>query len=539
MKASTLVLVLLMSVETDVYAKAKPDSIFSVLSHEMDNRDKYIRQKEQKIDQVKQMLVVPFLTDNQRATVYEQLFHEYQSFQVDSAVHYLELTMEIAKRHCNTECVYKLQMNLSYSYWIRGRFVDSIHELETLDRGQLDHLPEWLQAKYYETYMRIYRYYAEGDENHYYYARGNQYRDSLLSMLDENSQNYIILSAEKLKDTNQTEEAKQLIIKLLAELPPESPDCAHIEKVLADIYRKENNSAMQMRHYARSAIYDIRNAVNENTAMMALAFLFYEQGDIDKAHTCIQYSLDDAISCNARFRTFEISKVFPVIDSALHKKRRVYYAGLKRYLILVSLLSLLLIAVMIYAYWQMKRIVRIRRELSRTNVKLNELNTDLQTSNQNLAEANCIKEVYLGKFVDLCSGYIDKLDNYRHRLNKIANSGKMDELHKALKSTRFVTDALHDFHTNFDETFLRIFPAFIANFNALLPETEQQIPKRGELLNTELRIYALIRLGIQDSNKIAIFLRYSRTTVYTYRSKLKNKSLHPTDFEELVMRIGA
>jgi hypothetical protein len=130
------------------------------------------------------------------------------------------------------------------------------------------------------------------------------------------------------------------------------------------------------------------------------------------------------------------------------------------------------------------------------------------------------------------------LNNYRRHLNKIANSGKTEELFKSLNSSKFIDEELNDFYTNFDETFLRIYPTFIQDFNALFPEDEKQVVKQGEILNTELRLYALIRLGINDSAKIAIFLRYSITTIYTYRSKLKNKSLFPENLEEQVMKIG-
>ncbi|MDR0834375.1 MAG: DUF6377 domain-containing protein [Candidatus Symbiothrix sp.] len=545
-------LVLFLFIGNTLSAKTEMDSIFHVLAQEMNNEAQYTLEKEQRITKIKEKLEIPGLTVSQEASIYNELFKEYNSFQVDSAVYYLELKMELAKIWCDIECLYNVKIDLSFSYWIRGRFIESVRELESLDWSQFDRLPEWLLAKYYEAYKRIYRYYAENDDNNYYFTLGNQYRDSLLNITPKRSQSYTILSAEKLMDENQTEEAKQLIINLIANSSAENHDRAIMENVLANIYKKEGNRDMQMKHYALSAIYDIRNAVKENASMMSLAFLFYEKGDIDKAYKCIRYSLDDAVFCNARFRTFEISNVFPIIDTAHHQMTTNYHAELKKYLILVSLLSLFLIVVMIYVYRQMKRIGRIRKELHHTNIKQSDLNSDLQASNLKLqelnnqlsltnlklTETNRVKEAYLGKFIDLCSNYIEKLDNYRRRLNKIANTGKLEDLFKSLKSSQFIKDELSTFHTNFDETFLRIYPGFVDDFNALLPANERQVPKQGELLNTELRIYALIRLGINDSAKIADFLRYSITTVYTYRSKLKHKSFFPQNFEEQVMKIG-
>ena len=157
--------------------------------------------------------------------------------------------------------------------------------------------------------------------------------------------------------------------------------------------------------------------------------------------------------------------------------------------------------------------------------------------NHTLSEANYIKEEYIGRYMDQCSTYLDKMDLYRRSLNKIAAAGRVEELYKAIKSSQFLDEELKEFYANFDMTFLQLFPNFVEEFNALLTEPMQ--PKPGELLNTELRIFALIRLGITDSTKIAQFLRYSVTTIYNYRTRVRNKALGERDeFETKVMQIG-
>jgi hypothetical protein len=553
MKKNLLLFLLLIFIVNSVSAKTETDSVFRVLFQVLNNEKIYELEKETHINEIKKMLEIPDITDSQRYTIYDQLYKEYNSFKVDSAVYYSEINLKIAEKLNNTEYIYNTKLNLSFSYWIRGRFLESIQVLDHLDRSQFDLLPDWLLVSYYESYKRIYLYYAGEDKNNSYYSVSNLYRDSLLNIVPRESFSYNILSAEKLTDENRTEEAKQLLMESLANSVSEDRDRAILENILATIYKQEGNVEMQKKYYALSAICDIKNAIKENASMVALAFLLYEEGDIDKAYKCIKFSMDDAVFCNARFRTFEISKVFPIIDFAYQEKAAKQKTELQKYLLLVSVLLLFLVVAIVYVYRQMKRIARIRKELYRTNLRLNELNKDLQESNVKLqelnaqlqtvnlklAETNRVKEAYLGKFIDLCSHYIEKLDNYRRSLNRIANSGKMDELLKSLKSSQFIEDELSDFYTNFDETFLRIYPTFIQDFNSLFSEREKQVPKQNELLNTELRVYALIRLGINDSAKIAIFLRYSITTVYTYRSKLKNKSVRPENFEEQVMKIGS
>jgi hypothetical protein len=199
-----------------------------------------------------------------------------------------------------------------------------------------------------------------------------------------------------------------------------------------------------------------------------------------------------------------------------------------------------------FVYRQMKKLAIARKNLSHANEKLNTLNYELskiniemKEANITLSESNLIKEEYIGRYMDQCSEYIDKLDNYRRMLNKSANSGKTEDLIKALKSKEFIEEELKDFYNNFDITFLQLFPGFVEDFKKLLVDDEYVQLKTGQLLNTELRIYALVRLGISDSVKISHFLRCSLSTIYNYRTKIRNKAVGNRDeFENKVMRIG-
>lgn len=263
--------------------------------------------------------------------------------------------------------------------------------------------------------------------------------------------------------------------------------------------------------------------------------------------------MEDAAFCNARLRTIEVSQVLPIINEAYRLQREKQQRQMSVYLLCISILALFLILLAFYLRRQMKRLALAKREVGKANEQLKLLNeklqvlntrladsnTRLQLTNQNLAEVNYIKEAYIGRFLDLCSTYIGKLDTYRRSLNKKAMNGQTEELFRELKSTQFVEEELEEFYANFDTAFLRLFPDFVQEFNALLAEGEEVMLKPGELLNTELRIFALIRLGITDSNKIAQFLRYSLKTIYNYRTKMRNKARGVRDdFEQEVMHIG-
>ena len=167
------------------------------------------------------------------------------------------------------------------------------------------------------------------------------------------------------------------------------------------------------------------------------------------------------------------------------------------------------------------------------------INDELHEKNTQLTDSNIIKEQYIARFFDLCSMYIDKLEDYRKSLNKLAQNRQIDELYKQLKSTSMMENELDELYKNFDAIFLNLYPTFVADFNALLVEDERIVLKSEDLLNKELRIYALLRLGITDSVKIASFLRCSLSTVYNYRTKARNKAaISREDFEKMVMRIG-
>src|SRR5690606_9087064 len=243
--------------------------------------------------------------------------------------------------------------------------------------------------------------------------------------------------------------------------------------------------------------------------------------------------------CNVRYRIIEGTSFYPIINAAYQKQISNHNKKLVLNLYLISLLSLILIIGMAIIYKQVKRLNKIQRELSATNSQLIDLNRQINKSNIDLSEANHIKEEYIAQFFDMCSSYIEKIDSIRKVLLKKASNNQIPALIDQLKSTTVVEQEVVELYHNFDSIFLNLYPSFVEDFNSLLKEDEQIYPKKGELLNTELRIFALIRLGIDDSVKIASFLRYSLRTVYNYRTKVRNKAaVSRAEFEDKVKQIA-
>jgi cell division protein FtsL len=291
---------------------------------------------------------------------------------------------------------------------------------------------------------------------------------------------------------------------------------------------------------------DIRAAVKDNASMAALSTLLYNENKIDRAYEYIKFSFEDAAYFNSRLRYMQISNILPVVTAAYQSKSDKQKAHLRNLLIIISLLSIVLLLSILFIYNQVKKLAKARKELQTVNLKLRDLNvhlsdanTRLNELNNELSESNHVKEQYIGNFFSICSDYIDKLDGFRRNVNKQIADREVAELFEKTKSKRLIDDEIREFYDNFDHTFLQIYPDFVEDFNALLNEDEQIVLKKGELLNTELRIFALIRLGINDSANIAKLLRYSVNTIYNYRVKVKNRASVPRDdFENYVMKIG-
>lgn len=257
----------------------------------------------------------------------------------------------------------------------------------------------------------------------------------------------------------------------------------------------------------------------------------YEKGDLERAYRYLSCSMEDAVTCNARLRFLEVTEFYPIIDRAysekvMQEKKMGWILFLS-----VSLLALLLIILAIYLYHGMEKLSLTRRNLSVAN-------KELKVVNETLEQTGKIKEVYIARYLDRCVSYLDKLEQYRRSLEKLAMASRMEDLFKAIRSEQFLRDERKSFYSEFDKSFLELFPDFIADFNDLLVEEGKVYPKPGELLNTELRIFALIRLGVTDANRIAHFLGYSLATVYNYRSKIRNRAKGDKErFEQEVMEL--
>ena len=505
----------------------------------------YSDTKEGEINQLKELLSYSS-SASQRYDIYEKLYAEYRSYQSDSAMVYARKSFQIAEKLNDIHKINHSRLNLASIMGTLGMYKEAT---DILNKINIATSPE-LIGYYFKVESYVYGYMsdyaASPQEKKKYVVLTQKYRDSSLRYYKPQSSAYIMAKSSTLLQAGKHNETVALLLNYFPTIAHNSEDRAVIAYMISQGFRQKKEAEQEKKWLIISAISDLQLAKKEYISLRSLAFLMYENGDIDRAYKYIKRSLEDALFCNARLRTYEISKMLPIINEAYQKQNETNRFQLVLFLISASILSVFLLAVLFLLFKQMKKVSKAKQDLSLANSKLSELNTELNTFNEKLnetnytlTEANLLKEIYIGRYMDQCSDYIGKLDEYRRKLNVMATTGKMNDLITAVKSKQFVENELAAFLTNFDKTFLQLFPNFIPEFSALLIDDEAIQLKEGELLNTELRIFALIRLGIKDSAKISTFLRYSVSTIYNYRSQLKNKAAGPReDFEASVMRIG-
>lgn len=535
-------LFLLFAISYSGYSSDTADSIYDKLNEALKNKQQYVLLKEERILNFKKIKS----SDLSKEQVYnynKTLYTEYQKLDSDSAIFYVKKNLIIAQELQNKDLADLAQLQLANLYSSSGKYRESESILKSINKKILS---KSLLPNYYLVYREFFEHYNANSPSKLYMAQIGKYRDSLLGVLNPATLNSKINLIQKNIFEKRLEIALKQLMDLLKVTSEEDSQYAMITYLIGDIYETRNQFELRKKYYALSAISDIKTANKDNASLQKMALVFYQIGDVDMAYKLTQSAIEDALYCNVQFRTLLMSEIYSIINTAYLEREAQRKNELQLYLLCISLLSGFLVVAVIYVYRQMKKVSRIRAELFATSQKLAELNKDitetnsqLQERNAQLSESNHIKEEYIAHFFSLCSTYINKLENYRVILNKKAAVKQFDEIYKMLKSTTLVEKELKELYENFDVIFLNLYPTFVKDFNALLISEEQIVLKHGELLNTELRIFALIRLGITDSVKIAAFLRYSLSTIYNYRTRARNKAaVSRNDFEESVMKIG-
>ncbi|MBR4381256.1 MAG: hypothetical protein IKP48_08370 [Bacteroidaceae bacterium] len=522
----------LMLVSLNSFGKDDLKALYDSLDYSVAHKNIYAQEKIKRIDDIRSALSYPNLNDVNKYVVYNQLYNEYWKFDLDSAIHYARLEVETAIRMEDEYRQTQAEFQLATSYAMHGMYLQAE---QILSKHSLETLPKDLRAEYYNANIQFLQYYLYTSDSPEDALMQSNYRDSLYATQDQSSIEYRLALVERMPERDRLAGYTRLI-DLVERY---SPLYARITYNIGTIFAQQGDRDEAKKYLIRSALSDIYNVTRENQSIYELARLVYEDGDYARAYRYAQSSFEDAITAGIQFRVAQVSGFYSIITDVYQRREASDKQSLINIIVLSGILLVCLIAAIFFIFQQLKKIMRIRKdladsndELQRLNETLNDMNAQLHSSNSMLEENNAIKEQYIGQFFNICSGYIDKIGDYQNVLYRLAVNKHYDELVKKLRSTTLIDSETEALYHHFDTIFLNLFPTFVADLNSLLREEERIVLKQDTLLNKELRIYALLRLGITDSEKIANFLRCSTSTIYNYRTKMRNRAIDKNTFED-------
>lgn len=512
---------------------SRTDSLLKILDNTIEQRQTYIDNKHQKIWQLKNMLIDPSdrRDQEQELKLYRDLTEEYIAFKFDSAYYYATQSIRLAEAVSNKKVETECRITLANILMTGGRFSEALSELGKLNSRTMDRKTK---ALYYSAYDLTFLHQAK------YIGGGNilipnnldirqKYIDSLRQELDYLPGNYRMISRVYI-ETDQPEVAKHHLKELLQKIEFGTRAYAIVAGSLAYCYQVHPEAEARKEYLILSAISDIMDAVCENESLRQLALILFEEGDIPRAHKYISLAIADANFYDAHLRCIEAAATYPIIQEAYREVRDRDIKHLK--ILTIVSITLLVVAVVtgIILLNRMRALHSARAKLTNTNQQLSQMNSQLSETNQ-------LRQKQITQFLVLCSSYITKMEQQQAKTYNLLNLGKIQQLKDSLTSPRMLNQEIREFYSTFDRMILKSYPNFINQVNELLRKEERIELGEGDGLTTELRIYALILLGIDDSSQIARFLRYSNNTVYTYRTKMRNKAIDKGLFEENIAKI--
>ena len=489
--------------------------------------------------------------NQQKEFVYTRLYKAYSHVNADSALYYIEKLEEIANKEEDQKMLGVLTIDKAEIHAIMGFYLEAVSELESVDELSFDY--ENL-VRYYHVSRSVYGWMSDYSRqtpsvSEIWRNKTQQMRDSLIKYETDEIGRAIVI-ADNFNNCNKPEEALAVIKDCVKNAKDVSLSYALF--IMAESYRLLGDGNMQMFYLAQSAITDFNRGVTEYAALPTLASVLFDKKDINRAYRYLSCSMEDAVFCNARLRTMEANEFFPIIDKA-EKQQSTNIRMLNRLVTIVFIiLTIALLLAMYFLRKEMHKVVSMRNKLYVANKKLEDVNKQLENANADLGLSNnslqqekldlmqldSVKEKYISFYMGRSRSYINRMEKFRLSLLKMIKANQQNEIMKSLKDEQQVEEMQKQFYSDFDNAFLEIHPNFVDRFNALFKPEDRIEPKGGEKMTTELRIFALIRMGITDTAQIASFLNYSLPTIYNYRSRIRNKAIVEKDtFEKKVMEL--
>lgn len=542
-KCLILLLCLLATVPSS--ADTKMEQLYQQLDDAIAQWPTFVAQRQQRINQLKSKYAHT-KDARQQLLLADKLFEEYRSYRSDSALFYMSQCINLAKNDLHDQQLeYFCQVKMAFLCSSTGLYTEALDYLHTVDPTLLSREQKGL---YYMATAHVWgelSYYSRIDSLSKRYRQLQLENRALMYQLMNPSDDYYLQSKEM--DCNDRSDLAGAL--RYNDQRMKAVQVGDRNYAIVAFYRyldyKFNGKDDGLEWLCQAAISDVRHAVTDQAAMWELANHLNESGDLERSYHYVTFAWQCASTFGTRLRNWQISPVLSTVDKSYQEQTTKTNTTLKAMVVCISLLAVMLVFSLISVKRQRQKLAVANTKLEATsqqlaeNVKqLSSLNQQVNAANNDLAEANRVKEEYIGRFMTLCSHNIDEMERMRHELLKEVRGNNAGRARALAADPSEKEHALAVFYEEFDHAFLHLYPDFVNRFNALLmPSMRQEMSANGTL-TTPLRIFALIRLGIDDSSKIAEFLHYSVKTIYNYRARVKNGAIGDRDaFENEVKRL--
>lgn len=450
--------------------KESISELYAQLDRAIEQSQHYTKLKESSIAQLKELI---HQENNPKLLIntYRKICSEYKSYQSDSAVAYIQKAIVLAQKEGLPAEVAGLKSQLALQYSTAGAFAEALEVLNHIDKKTLD---ESNRKDYFIAYYHVYgelgfsNMHVDTGLSQNFFSRQNAYRDTLFAILPHHSEDYLMRKEVMLTSQNKWDEALKVNDERLNLCKEGSHEYGIVAYYRYLIYRSLKNEEMKKYWLLKSAICDVKCAINDQASLWMLADILSQEGDVERSYKYINFSWNANKSFSTRIRSWQISPVLGTIDHNYQAQLKKANQRLVFAIICVSLLVLSLGVLAFYVNKQKKYVTIARNELKKTNEQLEELNKKLsatnemlKTSNDKLNESNGVKEEYIGQFLGACSHYIDKLDKLRLHVNKMVKNCEYQELYSMTRSSELKEHELGELYANFDKVFLHLFPDFV------------------------------------------------------------------------------
>ena len=514
------------------------DRLYNTIDSLIEHRSELLAEKEIRLKALKDGLQEG-LDEDQLFKLNERIYDEYMAYNFDSAYYYINKNVERQRALGHADRFAASAVRMAHILAVSGIFNNArllLNEVRVEDistANKIDYYEQQSELNLFRSEMAnftpLFPAYVDSMQH---------YRQKILEIAPHDSYNYIFNLATYTCEQGEVDKAIKMLEDYLPKLRQGDRHYSIVTSTLAFFYTHKDQPETREKYLLLSAISDLRASILENNSLRELSIILLERQEYKKAYNYLQQASADAKLYGSRLRSLQAARLAPLITQAYDTERVRTQNRTYILLAILSVITLLLIGTIAFILSMMRKRRAAIEKINTLNQELERRNAAIEAANNEMKESNRIKDEYIGRFLELSSNYIQRGEERAKLLNRLARDKKMAELYAELKSSASLNESIRLFYQNFDTAFLNIYPNFIKEVNSLMANGNQFEVDGGQKLTTELRILALIRLGINDNQKIADILRSSITTIYTYRSKIKSRALSKDTFEDEIRIIA-